>query len=60
MEGVPKNPRAGRGMDYIDVEVLPPEGKTNKADDLDPFIKLISRLLDMAFRTRTRSVSGSN
>src|ERR1700730_6451626 len=49
MESDPKNPRAGRGMDYIDVQVLPPEGKTKQVDDLDPLIKLVSRLLDTVF-----------
>jgi len=49
MESDPKSPRSGRGTDYIDLEVLPPEGKTKKADDLDPFIKLVSRLLDTFF-----------
>jgi hypothetical protein len=46
MESDPKNSRV---LDYIDVEVVPPGGKTKKADDLDPFIKLVSRLLDTFF-----------
>jgi hypothetical protein len=29
--------------------MVPPGGKTKKADDLDPFIKLVSRLLDTFF-----------
>jgi hypothetical protein len=49
MESDPKSARSGKGIDYIDVEVLPPGGKTAKADDLDPFIKLVSRLLDTFF-----------
>ena len=44
-----KGARSERGLDYIDVEVLPPEAKTKQADDLDPFIKLVSRLLDTIF-----------
>ena len=46
MESDPKSARSGKGIDYIDVEVLPSEGKTTKPGDLDPFIKLVSRLLD--------------
>ena len=49
MESNPKDPRSGRGLDYINVEVLPPEGKAKQADDLDPFIKLVSRVLDTFF-----------
>jgi Domain of unknown function (DUF4112) len=49
MESGPKNSRAGGGMDYIDVEVLPSKGKTKQVNDLDPFINLISRLLDTVF-----------
>jgi hypothetical protein len=49
MESDPKSARSGKGIDYIDVEVLPSEGKTTKAGDLDPFIKLVSRLLDTFF-----------
>jgi hypothetical protein len=44
-----KGAGSGRGLHYIDVEVLPPEAKTKQADDLDPFIKLVSRLLDTFF-----------
>ena len=40
---------ARRGVDYLDLEVLPAGGKTKQGDDLDPFIKLISRLLDTVF-----------
>ena len=49
MESDPKNASSGRGMDFVDVEVLPPEGKAKQPDDLDPFIKLVSRLLDTFF-----------
>src|SRR5271168_1871985 len=49
MESDPKETRLGRGTDYIDVEVLPAEGKAKQPDDLDPFIKLVSRLLDTFF-----------
>jgi hypothetical protein len=45
----PKNERSGTGLDYLDVEVLPPEGKPKEAADPDPFIKLVSRLLDTFF-----------
>jgi hypothetical protein len=46
-----KNARSGKGITYIDadVEVLPPEGQTKQAGDPDPFIKLVSRLLDTFF-----------
>src|ERR1700737_2851678 len=44
-----KGADSGRGLDYIVVEVLPPEAKTKQADDVDPFIKLVSRLLDTFF-----------
>jgi hypothetical protein len=51
MDSDPKNARSGKGITYIDadVEVLPPEGKTKQAGDPDPFIKLVSRLLDTFF-----------
>ena len=49
MESAPENRRAGSGTDYIDVQVLPPAGKTKRVDDLDPLIKLVSRLLDTVF-----------
>jgi uncharacterized protein DUF4112 len=49
MESDPKNARSARGQDYIEVEVLPPEGKTQQAEDTDPFIKLVSRVLDTFF-----------
>jgi Domain of unknown function (DUF4112) len=49
MESDPKNARSGRGLDYIEVEVLPPEGTTKPADETDPFIKLVSRILDTLF-----------
>ena len=49
MESDPKNAGSGKGMNFVEVEVLPPEGKTKQAGELDPFIKLISRLLDTFF-----------
>ncbi|MBV9642184.1 MAG: DUF4112 domain-containing protein [Verrucomicrobia bacterium] len=49
MESAPENRRADSGTDYIDVQVLPPAGKTKRVDDLDPLIKLVSRLLDTVF-----------
>jgi hypothetical protein len=49
MEGNPKNVRSGKGLDYLNLEVLPPEIRNKEAGDLDPFIKLISRLLDTFF-----------
>ena len=49
MESDPKNSRAGRTADYIELEVLPSPGRTKQGDDLDPLIKLISRLLDTVF-----------
>lgn len=49
MESNRPNAPSRRGKDYLDVEVLPPEGRTKQADDLDPFIKLVSRLLDTFF-----------
>jgi hypothetical protein len=49
MESDPKNVPSARGVDRIDVEVLPPEGKTRQAGDLDPFIRLVSRVLDTFF-----------
>ena len=49
MESDLKSARSGKGIDYLDVEVLPPEGKTKRADDPDPFIKLVSRFLDTFF-----------
>jgi hypothetical protein len=49
-ESDPKYARAGSGTEYLNVEVLPPAEKAKQqADDLDPFIKLISRLLDTVF-----------
>jgi hypothetical protein len=35
--------------DYLEVEVLPPEGKTKRSGDPDPFIEFVSRLLDTFF-----------
>jgi Domain of unknown function (DUF4112) len=49
MESNPKNGPVGTGLDYIEVEVLPPEGKTRQEADPDPFINLVSRLLDTVF-----------
>jgi hypothetical protein len=49
MESDPKNADSRRGMDFVEVEVLPPEGKTKPPGELDPFIKLVSRLLDTVF-----------
>lgn len=48
MESDPKNSDPGRGLDYINVEVLPPE-ISKPPDDPDPFIRLASRLLDTFF-----------
>jgi Domain of unknown function (DUF4112) len=49
MESGPRTSRPGKEPGYIEVEVLPPEGKPKKSDDPDPFIKLVSRLLDTLF-----------
>jgi hypothetical protein len=49
MESGPRTSRPGKEPGYIEVEVLPPEGKSKKSDDPDPFIKLVSRLLDTLF-----------
>ena len=49
MESDPKNADSRRGVDFVEVEVLPPEGKTKQPGELDPFIKLVSRLLDTVF-----------
>ncbi len=49
-ESDPKYGRPGSGTEYLNVEVIPPAEKARpQGDDLDPFIKLISRLLDTAF-----------
>jgi hypothetical protein len=51
MDSKPKEARDGTNVDYIDVEVLAPEGKTRQTTgELDPFIKLVSRLLDTIFQ----------
>jgi hypothetical protein len=51
MDSKPKQDRHGTSVDYIDVEVLPPERKTERpTGELDPFIKLVSCLLDTIFR----------
>jgi hypothetical protein len=49
MESGTRTSRQGKGVDYIEVEVLPPEGKAKQADDPDPFIKFVRRLLDTLF-----------
>ncbi|MBV8176261.1 MAG: DUF4112 domain-containing protein [Verrucomicrobia bacterium] len=49
MESGPRISRPAKGPDYVDVEVLPPEGKTKHASDPDPFIGFVSRLLDTFF-----------
>ena len=38
MESDPKNVRSARGLDYIEVEVLPPEGTTKQPNETDPYI----------------------
>jgi hypothetical protein len=48
-ESDPKTAGSGREVDYLDVEVLPRTGRKAQAGDPDPFIKLISRLLDTFF-----------
>ncbi len=48
-ESDPKTASPGREIDYLDVEVLPRTGKKAHTGDPDPFIKLISRLLDTFF-----------
>lgn len=49
MESDPKNAGSEGGTEFVDVEVLHPPGKTKQAAELDPFIKLVSRLLDTFF-----------
>ena len=48
-ESDPKTAGSGREVDYLDVEVLPRTGRKAQTGDPDPFIKLISRLLDTFF-----------
>ena len=48
-ESDPKTASSGREVDYLDVEVLPRTGSNAQSGDPDPFIKLISRLLDTFF-----------
>ena len=48
-ESDPKTAGSGREVDYLDVEVLPRTRRKAQAGDPDPFIKLISRLLDTFF-----------
>jgi hypothetical protein len=49
MENGPRTSQSTKGPDYLEVEVLPPEGKTKHSSDLDPFIGFVSRLLDTFF-----------
>jgi len=49
MESGPRTSRPGKEPDYIEVEVLPPEGKSKPSNDPDSFIKLVSRILDTLF-----------
>src|SRR5271167_1708312 len=49
METGPRISRPEKGPDYIEVEVLPPEGKAKHSNDPDPFIRFVSRLLDTFF-----------
>jgi Domain of unknown function (DUF4112) len=49
MESDPKNVRPPRGQDYIELEVLPPGGKTKQPNETDPYIQLVSRILDTFF-----------
>jgi hypothetical protein len=49
MESDPKNADSRGAMDFVEVEVLPPEENSKRPGELDPFIKLVSRLLDTVF-----------
>lgn len=49
MKSGPRTNRSTEGPDYLDVEVLPPEGKPKHSSDPDPFIGFVSRLLDTIF-----------
>ena len=49
METGPRTIRPEKGPDYIELEVLPPEGKAKQSNDPDPFIRFVSRLLDTFF-----------
>jgi hypothetical protein len=55
MDSNGKEPASDDRVDYIEVEVLAPETKARKSEEVDPFIKFISCLLDTIFRIpRTR------
>src|SRR5260370_35001854 len=49
METGPRTSRPEKGLDYIELEVLPPEGKAKQSNDPDPLIRFVSRLLDTLF-----------
>jgi len=49
METGPRISQPEKATDYIEVEVLPPEGKAKQSNDPDPFIGFVSRLLDTFF-----------
>jgi hypothetical protein len=49
METGPRISHPEKAPDYIEVEVLPPEGKAKQSNDPDPFIRFVSRLLDTFF-----------
>jgi hypothetical protein len=49
MESGPRTDRPAKEPGYIEVEVLPPERNANRSNDPDPFIRLVSRLLDTLF-----------
>jgi hypothetical protein len=49
MESGPSTSRPGKEPAYIEVEVLPPEGKAKQSNDPDSFIRLVSRILDTLF-----------
>src|ERR1700722_8273046 len=48
-ESETKTASSGKEVDYLDVEVLPRTDRKAQSGDPDPFIKLISRLLDTFF-----------
>jgi Domain of unknown function (DUF4112) len=51
MESGPRTSQPGKGPDYLEVEDLPPEpeGKAKRSNGPDPFIGLVSHLLDALF-----------
>src|SRR5580700_5808620 len=49
METGPRISQPEKEPDYIEMEVLPPEGKAKQSNDPDPFIRFVSRLLDTFF-----------